>query len=77
MRNQAVKATLGRPPSILMEVKMQVLSMMEVEAVSGAADTTAPIDNPGSEFGKTVNDAAQLINTVGTWIGSHLYDWLN
>lgn len=69
-----MKATLGRLPSILKEMKMQALSMMEIEAVSGAADTSAPIDNPQSEFGKTVNDAAQLINTVGTWIGSKLYD---
>ena len=53
---------------------MQVLSMFEVEAVSGAADASAPIDNPGSEWGKTVNDAAQLAHNVGVAIGSWLYD---
>jgi hypothetical protein len=56
---------------------MRELTIFEVSEVSGAASLAQPIDNPQSEYGKTLNDAAQLLDNIGSAIGIWLYDTLN
>ncbi|WP_180852423.1 hypothetical protein [Stenotrophomonas maltophilia] len=56
---------------------MRELTIFEVSEVSGAASLAQPIDNPQSEYGKTLNDAAQLLDNIGSAIGIWLYDTFN
>lgn len=48
---------------------MKTLSEQEIRQVSGGGDLRRPVDNPESEYGKFLNDAAQVLHDFGSWLG--------
>lgn len=53
---------------------MRALALKEVTFVSGAGTLAAPITNPQSETGKTINDIAGGLSEFGGWLGGAIYD---
>ena len=56
---------------------MRELNLQEMSAVFGAGTLAAPITNPQSELGKSINDIAGGLNEFGHWLGGAIYDALN
>ena len=53
---------------------MRDLSSMEISNIFGAGTLAEPITNPGSEWGRMVNDAARGLNDFGHWLGGAIAD---
>jgi len=57
-----------------MDTGIRVLSLEAIGMVHGGASLAQPIDNPQSEYGRTLNDGAQLLNNIGSALGIWFYD---
>lgn len=53
---------------------MRELTQNEILAISGGSSLANPIDNPQSELGKSIDDVAQMCDSLGTWLGGAIYD---
>lgn len=56
---------------------METLNAAEINVVAGGGDLRKPVDDPKSMVGQVVNEAAQVANDFGKWLGSELYDLIN
>jgi hypothetical protein len=56
---------------------METLNRAEIASVAGAGDLRRPVDDPKSNAAQMVNEAAQVLNDFGKWLGGEIYDLIN